>query len=67
MRKKSGRDVSQIHFYLTFAYFKMAVFLQQIYYRWKKGQTEDERFAKFGDRARSLIIHARVLSRRSSC
>lgn len=60
--KKSGRDVSQIHFYLTFAYFKLAVIVQQIYYRWKRGQTEDERFAKFGDRARSLMIRARELS-----
>ncbi len=60
--KKSGRDVSQIHFYLTFAYFKLAVIIQQIYYRWKKGQTQDERFAAFGDFARSLLLRAQELS-----
>src|SRR5699024_4518247 len=43
--RKSGRDVSSIHFYLTFAYFKLAVIAQQIYYRYYKGQTNDERFA----------------------
>jgi aminoglycoside phosphotransferase (APT) family kinase protein len=62
--KKSGRDVSQIHFYLTFAYFKMAVILQQIYYRWKRGQTTDERFSRFGDFAQSLIHLAQELTQR---
>lgn len=57
--KKSGRDVSNIHYYLTFAYFKLAVIVQQIYYRWKKGQTEDERFAKLDQSVRSLIQYAR--------
>lgn len=57
--KKSGRDVSQIHYYLTFAYFKLAVICQQIYYRWKKGQTEDERFAHLGDTVKMLIEHGR--------
>jgi aminoglycoside phosphotransferase (APT) family kinase protein len=61
---KSGRDVSQIHFYLTFAYFKLAVILQQIYYRWKRGQTKDERFARFGNHIRSLIHTAQELSHR---
>lgn len=57
--KKSGRDVSQIHFYLTFAYFKLAVICQQIYFRWKKGQTADERFAHLGDFVKMLIEHGR--------
>ncbi len=45
--QKSGRDLSSMHFYMTFAYFKLAVIIQQIYARWKKGQTQDERFAIF--------------------
>lgn len=57
--EKSGRDVSQIHYYLTFAYFKLAVICQQIYYRWKKGQTQDERFARLGDFVKMLIEHGR--------
>jgi aminoglycoside phosphotransferase (APT) family kinase protein len=54
--KKSGRDVSNIHFYLAFAYFKLAVIVQQIYYRFKMGQTNDQRFAQFGQFAKSLIL-----------
>lgn len=56
--EKSGRDVSTIHFYLTFAYFKLAVICQQIYYRYRNGQTKDPRFAHFGEFVRSLIQHA---------
>lgn len=53
--RKSGRDVSNINFYLAFAYFKLAVIVQQIYYRFKVGQTNDQRFAKFEQFAKSLI------------
>lgn len=56
--KKSGRDVSKINFYLTFAYFKLAVICQQIYYRYKKGQTSDPRFAHFDKLIKSLIQYA---------
>jgi len=43
--QKTGRDVSHISFYLAFAYFKIAVIVQQIYYRYQQGLTKDERFA----------------------
>ncbi|MFD1029884.1 phosphotransferase family protein [Metaplanococcus flavidus] len=56
--EKSGRDVSQIDFYLTFAYFKLAVIVQQIYYRYKNGQTQDPRFAHFDRFVKSLIRYA---------
>jgi aminoglycoside phosphotransferase (APT) family kinase protein len=56
--KKSGRDVTNMNFYLTFAYFKLAVICQQIYYRYKKGQTNDLRFANFNDKVKTLIEHA---------
>ncbi|MBK5445677.1 MULTISPECIES: phosphotransferase family protein [unclassified Peribacillus] len=55
---RSGRNVSNIDFYLTFGYFKLAVILQQIYYRYKKGQTNDLRFSKLGITVKSLITHA---------
>ena len=42
---KTGRDVSHIAFYLVFARFKVAVIVQQIYYRYHQGLTKDERFA----------------------
>ncbi|MBN6189115.1 phosphotransferase family protein [Aneurinibacillus sp. BA2021] len=56
--KKSSRDLSALPFYLTFAYFKLAVICQQIYYRWKVGQTQDERFARMNGFVRILIAHA---------
>ncbi|PRX41011.1 aminoglycoside phosphotransferase (APT) family kinase protein [Planifilum fimeticola] len=60
----SDRDLSSMHFYMTFAYFKLAVILQQIYFRWKRGQTRDRRFASFGERVRRLIRHAAELAER---
>nr|WP_263326225.1 phosphotransferase family protein [Neobacillus sp. Marseille-Q6967] len=56
--KKSGRDVTNMNFYLTFAYFKLAVICQQIYYRFKKGQTQDTRFASLNNKVKILIEHA---------
>ena len=43
--QKTGRDVSNIAFYLTFARFKLAVIVQQIYFRFHQGLTKDQRFA----------------------
>lgn len=60
--QRSGRDLSAMHWYLVFGYFKLAVILQQIYARWKKGQTQDERFADFDERVRTLILHANALA-----
>ncbi len=62
--EKSGRDLSQMHWYMVFGYFKLAVILQQIYARWHKGQTKDERFANFNERVRNLILHAHDLSKK---
>jgi aminoglycoside phosphotransferase (APT) family kinase protein len=60
--ERSGRDLSDIHWYMVFGYFKLAVILQQIYARWKKGQTEDARFANFNQRVWTLILHAKDLA-----
>lgn len=46
--KRSGRDLSDIAFYETFALFKTAVVLEQIYVRYVRGQTKDERFGALG-------------------
>jgi aminoglycoside phosphotransferase (APT) family kinase protein len=42
---KSGRDVSLMPYYYVFGLFKMAGVVQQLYYRWHKGQTRDDRMA----------------------
>jgi aminoglycoside phosphotransferase (APT) family kinase protein len=59
---RTGRDVSNIGYYEVFALFKIAVVIQQIYYRFVVGQTDDPRFATFGDRVTYLARHARALA-----
>ncbi|WP_216829848.1 phosphotransferase family protein [Alkalihalobacterium elongatum] len=59
---KTGRDVTSIHFYLVLAYFRLAVVLQQMHYRWKMGQTQDKRFENHNINARNLILHADEVS-----
>lgn len=53
--ERSGRDMTLLPYYLVFGTFKMAVVLQQIYFRWHRGQTKDERFAGMADAARTLF------------
>jgi aminoglycoside phosphotransferase (APT) family kinase protein len=51
----TGRDIQDLVFYLTFARFKVAVIVQQIYYRYARGLTHDERFATMPDRIAVLM------------
>jgi len=55
---RSRRDLSAIRYYEIFAVFKIAVVIQQIYFRFVQGQTSDARFASFGDRVAYLARHA---------
>jgi aminoglycoside phosphotransferase (APT) family kinase protein len=55
----TGRDVSAVTYYEVFALFKLAVVLQQIYYRHTLGHTSDPRFASLGQRVHDLIECAR--------
>jgi aminoglycoside phosphotransferase (APT) family kinase protein len=59
--QKTGRDVSRINYYEVFAIFKLAVVLQQIYIRFHRGQTQDERFRHFDQRVHNLIQQAAAL------
>jgi aminoglycoside phosphotransferase (APT) family kinase protein len=59
--ERTGRDVSQINYYEVFALFKLAVVLQQIYVRFHRGQTQDERFRHFDKRVHHLIQQAVAL------
>jgi aminoglycoside phosphotransferase (APT) family kinase protein len=52
---KSGLDISGFDWYLVFGTWKIAVVLQQIYIRWMRGQTKDERFGAMGVGARRLF------------
>jgi aminoglycoside phosphotransferase (APT) family kinase protein len=51
----TGRDVSGLGYYEVFGIFKIAVVLQQIYFRYHCGQTRDERFRNFDERVRGLV------------
>jgi len=62
---RSSRDVSAIRYYEIFAVFKIAVVIQQIYYRFVQGQTRDARFASFGARVAYLARHAAGLAEKS--
>lgn len=50
----SGHDVADMLFYYAFGTFKIAVIAQQIYARYVKGLTQDERFADFDRFVNSL-------------
>ena len=52
--EKSGKDLSNIVYYYVFGTFKIAVIAQQIYYRYAKGFTQDERFAVFNKSVETL-------------
>jgi aminoglycoside phosphotransferase (APT) family kinase protein len=58
---RSGRDLSTLRFFEIFALFKIAVVIQQIYFRFVKGQTDDPRFANFGARVTYLSRRATSL------
>jgi len=55
-------DVSNVPYYYVFGIFKIAVVLQQIYYRFHVGQTQDERFRSFGQAAEMLFWLAKERS-----
>ena len=56
--KKTGFNVKNINWYYAFGAFKLAVILQQIFFRFQKGQTKDKRFSNFGTRINALINRA---------
>lgn len=57
--EKSGRAVEHIHFYHALGLFRLTVIVAQIYARYRRGQTQDPRFA-----AMEMMIPA--LARRAS-
>lgn len=53
--ERSGRDVSDLGFYVGLAYYKLAVILEGIYYRHTQGQTVGAGFAEIGGYVEPLI------------
>jgi aminoglycoside phosphotransferase (APT) family kinase protein len=62
----SGRDTSNILFHYIFGTFKIAVIAQQIYARYVRGFTKDDRFAQFDRFVSALgVIASRAIERGS--
>lgn len=59
---KTGLDVTNIGYHEVLGIFKLAVILQQIFYRFHVGQTKDERFRHFDRRVRGLVKMADQLA-----
>ncbi len=59
---RTGFDLDGIAFYEVFAVFKLAVVLQQIFYRYRRGQTDDPRFAALQPRVEWLARIAATLA-----
>lgn len=54
---RSGRDVSALPWYTAFAWFKLAVILEGIHYRYTLGQTVGAGFDRIGDLVPVFIEH----------
>ncbi len=57
----TGRDINNMLFYYNFGLFKIAVIIQQIYARYIKGFTNDQRFVGFNKRV-ALLAQASARS-----
>lgn len=61
--KKSGRDVSEITYYVSFGFYKLAVILQQIYARWNMGELKENRFKHLNQSVSNLFEMANLTRR----
>ena len=59
---RTGFDVAPIGWHQVFAAFKLAVIIQQIYIRFVRGQTQDQRFRYYYRRVLGLAAKARLLA-----
>jgi len=59
---RTGSDAGAIGWHQVFAAFKLAVIIQQIYIRFVRGQTQDQRFRLYWRRVLGLAEKARVLA-----
>ena len=59
--RSAGFDVEHAHWYHVFGVFKLAVVLEQIHIRFRRGQTRDARFAALGERVEGLAAKGLAL------
>jgi aminoglycoside phosphotransferase (APT) family kinase protein len=58
--EKTGADISNFQFYYVYGIWRLAVIIQQIYFRYYHGQTDNPRFKPFGQMANALGNLARM-------
>jgi aminoglycoside phosphotransferase (APT) family kinase protein len=59
--ERTGTDLAVMPYYVVFGVFKTAVVLQQLYARFHRGETQDQRMAGLGDGAVALFERAAAL------
>ena len=59
--RRTGLDLDRVAWYHVFGVFKLVVIVQQIYIRFLRGQTHDQRFAHYGERVQDLARKGVVL------
>ena len=57
---RTGQDVSNFQFYYVYGIWRLAVIIQQIYYRYYHGQTDDPRFKPYAQMTMALGQLARM-------
>lgn len=63
--KRSGRSIDDPVFYFAYGLLKIAVIVQQIYFRYQKGLTRDPRFAQLGELVKACgILAQRAIERK---
>jgi len=60
----TGRDCTRVRWYHAFNIFRYAAIAQQIYARYVRGQTADQRFGSFGTHVEALIARGCALADR---
>lgn len=56
--ERSGRQIGDATFYYAYGLLKIAVIVQQIYFRYKQGLTKDARFAALGSLVKACGVQA---------
>jgi aminoglycoside phosphotransferase (APT) family kinase protein len=58
-----GRDLSTFRFHRVLAQMRTAVIFQQLHVRWRRGETRDSRYERFGEIGEGLLLFARAIAR----
>lgn len=58
-----GRDLANFRFHRVLAQMRTAVIFQQLHVRWRRGETRDSRYERFGELGEGLLSFARSIAR----